>query len=164
MITRYENIFSQDQENQIIVDVFGANWAFGHGSNQKEKNYPFWIIPLKNNPFYNEYLLNIIQEKTQQEYELYDVYANGHTFGTMGDFHVDWHDSRGRTFLYYANDNWKPEWCGKTIFNVNGELQYESPTPRTAILFPGEIPHMAEGVSRSFNGLRVTIAWKLILK
>jgi hypothetical protein len=164
MITRYENIFSQDQENQIIVDVFGANWAFGHGSRQGKRNYPFWIMPLKNNSFYSKDLLNIIQEKTQQEYELYDVYANGHTFGTMGDFHTDWHNSRGRTFLYYANHFWKPEYCGKTIFNVNGELQYESPTPRTAILFPGEIPHMAEGVSRSFNGLRVTIAWKLILK
>lgn len=164
MIKRYNNPFDRESRSHIVSDVLGSNWAFGHGSHQNKKTFPFWIINLKDNSFYSEYLLNIIQEKTQQEYELYDVYANGHTFGTMGDFHVDWHDSRGRTFLYYANDNWKPEWCGKTIFNMNGDIQYEPFIPHSAILFPGEIPHMAEGVSRAFSGLRVTIAWKLILK
>lgn len=164
MIERYNDPFGDENHQKIVEDVLSPKWAFGHRSNPHKKNYPFWVLELKDNPFYTEYLLNIIQEKTQQEYELYDVYANGHTFGTMGDFHIDWLDSGGSTFLYYANDNWKPEWCGKTIFNVNGDIQYQPLIPRTAILFPGNIPHMSEGVSRAFDGLRVTIAWKLILK
>jgi len=164
MIERYNAPFDDDQQDQIVSDILGYNWGFGAGSNFGEKAYPFWRMPLNDIPFYSKDLLNIIQEKTQQHYELDNVYANGHTFGTMGEFHTDWNDSRGRTFLYYANDFWNPEWCGKTIFNVNGDIQYYPLIPRTALLFPGEIPHMAEGVTRAFNGLRVTIAWKLILK
>lgn len=57
-----------------------------------------------------------------------------------------------------------PEWGGKTIFNLNNQYEYYDPCPNTAICFPGEISHMAEGVSRLFTGLRVTIAWKLLLK
>ena len=164
-IQQYDHPFDGKDVKNILYDVAGCGWKFGHGSNFDKVVFPFWIMQLKDNPFYSDYLLNIIQEKTQQEYELYDVYANGHTFGQMGDFHVDWHDSRGRTFLYYVNNDWRPEWGGKTIFKMNkNECFYQPFTPDSAILFPGEIPHMSEGVSRLFIGLRVTIAWKLVLK
>ena len=96
---------------------------------------------------------------------MYKRQANGHTFGTQGEFHVDWYEPNGRTLLYYANSNWRPEWGGKTIFLLDKEeLYYQNPIPNSAVLFPGNTPHMAEGTSRLFSGLRVTIAWKLILK
>lgn len=165
MIEKYENPFDISDVRKILDDVTSANWQFGHGSRADKKVYPFWIMQFKDNPFYSDYLLNIIKEKTQQDYELYDVYANGQTFGQMGDFHVDWYDPRGRTFLYYANTSWKPEWAGKTVFEMSdGDYHYNPFTPNSAILFPGQIRHMSEGVSRLYTGLRVTIAWKLILK
>lgn len=166
-IKRYNNVFSLNDVEKIRKDMSDKGWQFGNGSNPIGKGtpgYPFWIKDLCDYSFYTEHLLNIIQELTQQEYKLYRVYANGHTFGTQGNFHVDWYDSSGRTFLYYANEMWKPEWGGKTIFNLNNQCEYYDPFPNSAICFPGEISHMAEGLSRSFIGLRVTIAWKLLLK
>lgn len=166
-IKRYMDVFSLEDHRKINNDMFQAKWKFGHGSfpaGDRRRRYPFWVMGLTEDPYYTEYLLNIIQETTQQEYKLYDVYANGHTFGTMGDFHVDWYDSSEITFLYYANDKWRPDWCGQTIFDLNGQYNYQYPHPNSAISFPGLIPHMSEGVSRSFTGLRVTIAWKLLLK
>lgn len=165
MIEKYNSPFNKEDVKTILTDMTSANWMFGHGSNREKKLYPFWIMKLKDNSFYSDYLLNIIKEKTQQDYELYDVYANGQTFGQMGDFHTDWPNSDGRTFLYYANTVWKSEWAGKTAFRMSdNDYYYNQFTPNSAILFPGEIPHMSEGVSRLFTGLRVTIAWKLILK
>ena len=167
-LQHYTNVFSKEDCEKITECVSGPNWYFGHGSfvqGDVRRGYPFWRIDLHESEYFSEYLLNIIQEKTNQEYELYDVYANGHTFGTQGSFHQDWHDERGRTFLFYANENWKVEWGGKTSFMFGPDDTYfHVPKPNTAILFPGIIPHTAEVTSRSFTGLRITIAWKLLLK
>ena len=166
-LVNYNNVFSLDICNKIFECLNSHNWYFGHGSHVKNNRVvgiPFWRMDLKENEFFSKYLLNMIEEKTQQQYELYDVYANGHTFGTNGSFHVDWHDERGRTFLFYSNPKWSVEWGGKTVFDLGNDYYYNVPKPNSAILFPGQIPHAAEGTSRSFVGLRTTIAWKLILK
>ena len=167
-IKEYNNVFSREDWNKILDCICKPNWYFGHGSfadDRRKVGYPFWRIDLDQDEFFTKYLLNIIEEKTNQQYELYDVYANGHTFGTQGSFHQDWHDERGRTFLFYVNEVWKLEWGGKTAFDLgNGNTYFHVPKPNSAIIFPGVIPHAAEVTSRSFTGLRVTIAWKLLLK
>lgn len=165
-IKTYEDVFSKEIVDKIQLDIASAKWQFGHKSQTRGRGYPFWIIDgLKHDPYYTEYLLNIIQEKTQQEYIISDVYANGQTFGQQGSLHTDCHDQFGRTFLYYANVMWSPDYAGKTVFVVdNDEMHYQNPVPNSAVLFPGKIRHMSEGVSRLFTGLRVTIAWKLVLK
>ena len=165
---KFNDFFDKESHEKIKNDMQQSGWKFGHGSyppGDRRRRYPFWIYELKDNPYYTDYLLNIIKEKTQRDYELYDVYANGHTFGTQGDFHVDWYDESERTFLYYANDNWRPEYLGKTIFDLGGdEHYYYLPKGNSAVMFNGMIPHMSEGCSRAFTGLRVTIAWKLLLR
>lgn len=169
-IVQYKKTFSKEDYYKILDKVAEPKWQFGHGSyhpsdKNYHKSYPFWMIDFKEDKFFTEHLLNIIKEKTNQDYELYDVYANGHTFGTKGSFHEDWHDERGRTFLFYANDYWDIEWGGKTAFSFgNGNFYFNIPVPNSSILFPGIIPHAAEATTRSFTGLRITIAWKLLLK
>lgn len=169
-IKQYNDVFSKSDYVKILHKVHESKWKFGHGSYHPSdpnfgKGYPFWVMGLEDDSFFTDHLLNIIKEKTEQDYELYDVYANGHTFGTSGSFHEDWHDDRGRTFLFYANDRWSLNWGGKTAFNFgNDDFYFHVPKPNTAILFPGLIPHAAEGTSRNFVGLRITIAWKLVLK
>lgn len=166
-IVNYNDVFSHEDYKKILSFVHGPNWYFGHGSHaegDKRRGLPFWRIDFIDNNFFAEYLLNIIEEKTQQHYELCDVYANGHTYGTQGSFHQDWYDERGRTFLFYANDVWRLEWGGKTAFNLGEDTYFHIPKPNAAILFPGIIPHAAEPTSRTYAGLRITIAWKLLLK
>lgn len=168
-IIQFDNVFSIEDYNKILDYVYDARWQFGHGSfdpsdPRSRHSYPFWGMPLKDIDFFSQHLLNIIEKKTQQKYNLYDVYANGHTFGTKGSFHQDWYDETGRTFLFYANEEWNVDWGGKTVFDFGSNYYFNVPKPNSAILFPGCIPHSAEGTSRNFSGLRITIAWKLLLK
>jgi Rps23 Pro-64 3,4-dihydroxylase Tpa1-like proline 4-hydroxylase len=169
-IIQYDNFFSKEDYIKILEKTHSANWEFGHGSYHPSdpnyhKSFPFWLMRFEEDKFFTEHLLNIIEEKTNSSYEVYDVYANGHTFGTKGSFHEDWYDDSGRTFLYYVNHKWDLDWGGKTIFNFgDGEYYFNVPRPNSAVLFPGIISHAAEGPTRSFSGLRITIAWKLLLK
>lgn len=169
-IVRYQNVFSISDYEKILNHVYDAKWQFGHGSfdpsDPRHKTaYPFWAMSFKNNEFFTRYLLNIIEEKTNQRYDIFDVYANGHTFGTKGSFHQDWYDDTGRTFLFYANEMWNIDWGGKTMFDFgDGKYYFSVPQPNSALFFPGVIPHAAEGPTRNFPGLRITIAWKLLLK
>lgn len=169
-IITFDDIFSKKDFYIINEYLKQDKWRFGHGSVPKEhpnfaKSTPFWGMYFDDEKYFTDYLLNIIQEKTNQKFSLYTVYANGHTYGTRGSFHQDWYEDNGRTFLYYANSEWDVEWGGKTIFDLgNGKYYYHLPKPNTAIYFPGIIPHTAESTTRLFTGLRLTVAWKLILK
>ncbi|AIX28380.1 DNA endonuclease V [Synechococcus phage ACG-2014j] len=144
-IIQYDKFFSFNVVERITSKINEPRWRHGHGSHVDENNnslgIPFWRMDLLDDTYFSDYLLNIIREKTQQDYDLYDVYANGHTFGTQGEFHVDWYEPNGRTLLYYANSNWRPEWGGKTIFLLDKEeLFYQNPIPNSAVLFPGNTP------------------------
>lgn len=169
-IINFDNLFSNADFYTINEYLQRDKWWFGHGSYPKNhpnfhNSTPFWGMTLDDENYFTDYLLNIIQEKTNQKFSLYTVYANGHTYGTKGSFHQDWFEDNGRTFLYYANSEWDVEWGGKTIFDLgNGKYYYHLPKPNSAIYFPGIIPHTAESTTRLFTGLRVTVAWKLILK
>ena len=65
--------------------------------------------------------------------------------------------------LLYANDTWKQEWGGKTVFKVNGKYHYKEFIPNSIVLFPGLIPHRAEVTTRFITGLRKTVESKLVL-
>lgn len=166
----YDDFFDKEEFDKILDYVSRPCWGFGHGSYDKDhpnhkNSLPFWGMNLDNEEYFTNYLLNKIQDKTYTRYKLLTVYANGHTFGTKGSFHQDWYDISGRTFLLYANATWDVEWGGNTVFDYgNGDYQFSVPKPNSAILFPGMIPHYADATTRLFGGLRVTIAWKLVLK
>lgn len=164
-IVTYENMFSVDDCWKIIDYVNRPKWVFGHCSNSNEIETPFWAMNLNDDVFFTNYLLNIIEQKTNSKFDLERVYANGHMFGTQGSAHQDGTDKRAKTFLFYAIDEWKIDWAGKTVFLLNeNEQHYELPIPNKGIIFPGRMYHYAEQTSRKFTGLRITVAWKLYLK
>ena len=168
-IITYDNFFEPEDFKSISNYLNRPMWKWGHGSlpdghpDKPEFATPFWKMDLSAEYFFTNYLFNIISKKTNQRYNLTRCYCNGHTYGTSGIFHEDWHDETGRTVLLYANDTWKQEWGGKTVFDVNGKYYYKEFIPNSIVLFPGIIPHRAESISRFFTGLRKTVAWKLIL-
>ena len=60
--------------------------------------------------------------------------------------------------------NWNPSWGGKTVFFLNKEdLHYVLPKPNSASYFPANIFHFAESTTRHFQGMRISVAWKLRL-
>jgi hypothetical protein len=92
-------------------------------------------------------------------------YMNGHTYGTDGYFHMDSLGDNTRTNEYtvviYLNDKWDLDWGGETIFAENDEIIFSSiPKRNRAVIFNGNIPHCARGVSRKFMGLRKTFMFK----
>ena len=159
----FHDVFPQYDCEEIQRCLERAQWRYGHGSRKDGTGIPFWIMELDNDKFFTDYLLNIIRDLVDDPgLKLEHVYANGHVFGDKGMPHVDSYDDDGRTFLYYANPRWNPLWGGKTCFiNEDNTYDYVIPGRNKAVYFPGKIQHYAEEVSRTFAGLRITIAWKL---
>ena len=84
------------------------------------------------------------------------------TYGIEGSFHTDDTRPDTKTVLYYANEYWKQEWGGKTVFGLEDKYHYVEPIPNSLVIFPSTVTHRAESVSRLYKQLRTTIAWKLI--
>jgi hypothetical protein len=159
----FDHVFSETDLQIIFDKVEQPKWRYGHGSHTDNSGIPFWIMELDDDPFFYDYCLNIIRDVVKQPgLCLEHVYANGHVFGDKGMPHVDSHRDDGATFLFYANPKWNRLWGGQTSFDF-GQGRYASSMPERnrAVFFPGKITHYAEEVSRTFTGLRVTIAWKL---
>ena len=53
---------------------------------------------------------------------------------------------------------------GNTSFLLKDEVQSFFPYPKSAVYFQNNILHMASPISKNFNGIRVTLAFKLYLK
>ena len=161
-----KNFFDRQDYQTVLDKVADFKWQFGHTSYPQEhpRNkycHSFWKKELHDDKFFSYHLLNIIQEKTNQSYICEHVYANGQTYGLDGTLHQDCYDD-GKTFLLYANAVWSADWGGSTQFYLDeGESYNIFPEPNKAVIFPGVIYHSSTPTSRLFNGLRVTIAWKL---
>lgn len=166
-IKQYPHFFDKSDFEKILEKVSEPKWQFGHSSYAAEDPrfkfcHLFWKIEFNEDKFFTEHLLNIIQEKTNQSYICEHVYANGQTYGLDGTLHQDYYDDERRTFLLYANVDWRVEWGGATQFYLEqNELYSIYPEPNKAIIFPGVIYHSSAPTSRLFNGLRITVAWKL---
>lgn len=163
----YKDFFDRSDYQTVLDKISDAKWQFGHtsyppGHPRYKYCHSFWKIELHDDEFFTKHLLNKIQEKMDESYICDHVYANGQTYGLDGTLHQDCYDETGRTFLLYANPMWCADWGGLTQFYINeGEFYSVAPEPNKSIIFPGVIYHSSTPTSRLFNGLRVTIAWKL---
>lgn len=163
----FDNVFSEVELQSIEKYLERPKWRYGHVSSSfKYKNCPpFWSMSLTGDTFFTEHLLNKILDITGNNFDLETVYANGQTYGIGGQPHEDSLTEDGRTFLFYANKGWDVRWNGKTTFMIDKtNVRHVMPEYNRAVYFPGQITHFAEETTRTFGGLRTTIAWKLKLK
>jgi SM-20-related protein len=90
-------------------------------------------------------------------------YANGYPSGTEGGLHRDSHVASHFTAIYYPHLAWKPNFAGETVFFDHEEREIIAavyPRPNRLIVFPGVIPHVGRGVSRTCPDLRITLMFK----
>ena len=90
-------------------------------------------------------------------------YANGYPAGSEGGLHLDSNVSDHFTAIYYPHTSWHPNFAGETVFfSADGSdiIQSVYPKPNRLVVFPGVIPHVARGVSRTCPQLRVTLMFK----
>ncbi len=165
-ILGYTNLLQTEQEKEECNSVLrGFGWRFGFksdlGDETYEQNIPFWKLPLDDEPFFTEHLFNIIQTKTEKQFDLLEVYCNGQTYGQDGHPHLDTVWGETHTFLYYANKDWNLTWGGQTVFLVNNKRIGIDPYPNSGILFTTDLLHYGEAYNQFCRDLRMTVCYKL---
>lgn len=161
----YTNLLQTPEERSECESILrGFGWRFGFKSDVNEEvqnNIPFWKLPLDDQTFFTSHLFDILEERTDKDFELLEVYCNGQTYGQDGYPHLDNVHGETHTFLYYANQDWNLTWGGQTVFLVNGNRIGIDPRPNTAILFTTDLIHYGEAYNQFCRDLRMTVCYKL---
>jgi len=161
MLIKFDNFISDQDFSYIESIILSPRWQWGHSSKNNDLN-KFWKLgTLKDDEFFSIYLFNKIKEFTGDNLHLDDIYMNGHTSCQSGLPHQDSKQENGRTFLIYCNNEWKSEFGGGTAFIVDNEIATVNPKPKSAIYFRNDVFHHTTPLSKDFNGLRVSLAFKL---
>ena len=151
-------------------------WSFGQISQTSPISTPFWMMTLTDDPFFSTHLKSKIEAAANRKFTVQRVYANGQTFGQDGTFHQDNSSDESYTFCIYTNK----QITNETADDIGGELIFKVPTipPMSSdifsriavaplynrgILFPAAYFHKGLAFNRYCKGLRISIAWKLIL-
>jgi len=160
MIEVYDDFFDEDTQNEVYSKLMRPNW--GISGNNPGKPEIFWHYEgLENEEYFSEYLYKKICNKLDREFKGVErIYANGQTAGQYGTPHYDDGDL---TFLYYPSPVWDTNWQGHLMFmNESDEVvRVVEHKANRAVLFLGRIKHYADAPHRWFNGLRISLAYKL---
>lgn len=165
-IIGYKNFLTyQDYEELDKVLLKEHRWNPFHKST--ESSHLFWQMELDkdtNSYFFTSMLDKIKKVTTQKHFDVERVYFNGHNACSSGALHQDTNKENGRTFLIYCNRVWNPVLGGGTVFQKSHDNIFSIyPYPGSAVYFPGNIPHCALPISKDFNGVRITLAYKLYI-
>jgi len=149
-------------EYVVSKTLKGNEWSFGQMSNGHESSgFPFWQLDLTNDNFFSKHFLALIEQAVKKKLQVLRIYANGQTHGQPGSTHKDDEDPSCYTFIFYVNPEWNVEWGGETVFLTQTGMLAVTPEPNAGIFFQSNISHFGRDPSRHYNGLRVTVAFKL---
>jgi len=165
LITSYDNFLSVEDHLQCYSHcISSAKWKFENKSKSDDINPTmFWYLNLNDDPHFTKSFLDLICAKTNNNFKLISVYANGQTTGQCGSMHFDSHSAEkdAHTFLYYVNTKWEVDWGGSTVFEKDGKITTVPFIPNAGLLFDPNIKHVGMDPSNNFKGLRITVAFKL---
>ena len=155
MIEVYDNFFPKEIHEEVFEKLMEPGWRFRGGSLRNT----FWHHDgLEQQDYFADFLYRKICERLNKTFKsVKRIYANGQTACQCGNPHRDDGDL---TFLYYPPLVWDPKWQGHLIFPESERVVFYK--PNRAVLFTGKQLHYADAPSRFFNGLRISLAYKLI--
>jgi SM-20-related protein len=89
-------------------------------------------------------------------------YANAHTFGTPGRFHMDRSADGYYSAILYLSERWDSAWGGElTLRDDSGEVFASYlPRPNRLITIPSNVMHAASGLERTCPDLRRCFVFK----
>ena len=155
----FDNFFEESTREQIFKYLQRPKWSLSGGRHDNR----FWHMnDLEKEEYFSLYLYNkICKNLNLSNHNIVRIYANGQTAGQCGTPHPDDGDY---TLLYYPNPEWDIQWQGHLIFldldwNPDKVVAYK---PNRMVCFPAKTVHYADAPSRFFNGLRTSLAYKLI--
>ena len=158
MIKTIDNFFPEEIREKIFQLLNRPKWSYNGGNSANR----FWHMDgLEKEDYFNTTLFTLICNEIG-DYNCKRIYANGQTAGQNGYPHCDDGDV---TFLYYPNPAWNVGDQGHLIFlkddEVTSTVLYK---PNRAVVFTADTLHYAEAPHRFFNGLRSSLAYKLLFK
>jgi SM-20-related protein len=184
----FDGILTDEDQEAIESFLQAPNWSFGWKSRSKTDVYSFWhkhFAGYKKSSAYSskdgrwpppdcteelrqnyEIIFRfwaLLRTTVLQDHILLRCYANGMPFGSEGTIHTDSDSPESYTAIYYPNRTWLPDWAGETVlFNKTQDDIVASiyPKPNRLLIFRGDTPHIARGVSRTCPSLRVTLMFK----
>jgi SM-20-related protein len=180
VIRLYDDVLEQ----QLLADVQdylqNTSWKFGAVSYKAPGSYRYWYKHFAGG--YDEAdtsdcsgaLLNeapviwkmwsLLEGTIFKDHTLMRCYANGYPYGCEGSAHLDSADPSDYTAVFYSNPTWDPNWSGETIFLTQQPpadiIAAILPRPNRLVLFQGNVPHAARGISRVCPLLRITLMFK----
>jgi len=158
-IKSWDTIMTQGEMDEVDRIVSRPRWQFGATSCVSAPHKKFWKMEVKGTSLFDKTIPEKIHKLSPFKVEILDYYVNGHTRALDGYMHTDDADY---TFLLFCNPVWDLTWGGKTIFvQDDGRFDAVFPKPGSAVMFPSNMLHYAEDVTREFYGIRVTAAYKL---
>lgn len=177
-----DDLFPQWMIDHIHNQVFNTySWFYGHTSNYPED--PMYDVgadaswaevpafkqqinpPTSPNAHDScwQMVYNAITQFIPFELELGEVLVNGqqHIHNTVP--HTDCECDNGLTFVYYPNREWKEEWGGATVVELEpGKWTPIYPKSGRVAIFKGNIPHHGLPPNEKYKGLRATVVYKMM--
>ena len=156
----------------------GYNWFYGHTSNYPEDPktdvgaIPDWpevpafkqqIFPPQSSTASDSVwsmIYNAVAQLIPFELEVGEILVNGQQFIHNTTPHSDCDCDNGISWIYYVNREWKDEYGGETVIQLDGEWKKVYPKPGRVFLFKGKIPHHGLPPNDSYKGLRATLVYK----
>ena len=159
---RFYDILSPEQQEICIGELEKPTWQPTGQSNSESNIIYFWYKELIDNAFFNTTFLKRIEFLTKKKFKIDRLYANGQSYGQVGNLHTDSEEEQSWTFVYYANRCWNINWGGSTVFFKN-EKEFDQALfiPNTGVIFKSNIPHAGLEPTRHFTYVRMTVAFKL---
>src|ERR1700730_791780 len=185
VVAVYDDCLPEAQRAEVDHFLQRTPWYFGATSDLTGKSYNYWYkhfagvfqgrlhpgekltdcsIQLDNHAPIIGDMWKLLQAQLFPDHILARCYANGHSFGSEGTVHVDSDSADSLTAIFYPNRIWDINWAGETILFHRQPPEILAtvwPRPNRLIVFPGTIPHVARGISRSCPLLRITLMFKM---
>ena len=156
-VTQFTDILSDEEFDKLEELLYRPKWGYTHKSTADDK-WRRWRMELKDDEFFTKFFFEKIKTLTDRSFLIKAVYANGQTYGQNGSWHQDSTEPNYHAFIFYANREWDMLWGGSTLFNSGISIY---PIPNSAVFFPCNIFHYGQEPTRHFEGLRMTVAYKL---
>jgi SM-20-related protein len=177
---RHENALPEEVRRHVFDFLVQPGWESGWKSNSKRDGYSFLHKhyaghrkvgaevyscedELKTTApvIYDAWFA--VKDKVFAGHKLVRCYANALAYGMDGTVHSDATAPGNYTAVYYPHERWSPNWGGETMFYSRSEDRIIAcffPRPNSIAVFDGRIPHRANGVTRSYPGMRITLMFK----
>jgi SM-20-related protein len=181
-VTIIDGLLDEQQQASVQNYLRRSRWTFGWKSSPKTDTYAFWHMHFaghrsgandkpyecageleKTSPVLFRFWQWLRRMEFYHGHELVRCYANGSCFGGEGTIHTDAKAEGHYTAIYYPAEEWNPNWGGETLlFNEARDdiVAAVYPRPNRLLVFPGNMPHVARGVSRTCPELRITLMFK----